>query len=86
MNKVGKIIAIILGIAIIAGGTCGVLIITKNESRSEETLPAPEPEPIVASAKARFLYAGTTFWGRRTNTDARASSLGVKYPFRNLIL
>ncbi len=84
MNKFGKIIAIILGIAIIAGGTCGVLILTKNSTQRQEVLPAPEPEPIVTSAKMRILYAGTTFWGRRTNTDARASELGVKYPFSQL--
>ena len=32
----------------------------------------------------RILYAGTTFWGRNTNVAARASELGVKYPFSKL--
>ncbi len=38
----------------------------------------------ITSAKAKLLFAGTTFWGRRTNQNARASELGVKYPFSQL--
>lgn len=49
-----------------------------NTSHSAELT----PEPI--AARTKLLFAGTTFWGRRTNKKARASELGVKYPFSNL--
>lgn len=41
-----------------------------------------EPKPVGATAK--YLFGGTTFWSRRTNTAARASELGVAYPFSQL--
>jgi poly-gamma-glutamate synthesis protein (capsule biosynthesis protein) len=43
-----------------------------------------EPTPEIVSANTKILFTGTTFWGRRTNKKARASELGVKYPFSNL--
>ncbi len=89
MKSFGKIIGIILGIAVVAGGTCGVLIAINGGFNKEPEPVAepelePEPDPVATEAKMRILYAGTTFWGRRTNTAARASELGVKYPFSKL--
>ncbi|MBR3163911.1 CapA family protein [Candidatus Saccharibacteria bacterium] len=58
-------------------------------SVTEPATPSPTPvepprEPVATRATAKYLFAGTTFWGRRTNTDARASTLGVEYPFSEL--
>ena len=88
MKSFGKILGIILGIAVVAGGTCGILIAVNGGFKAQETvetpIPEPEPDPIATAAKMRILYAGTTFWGRNTNVAARASELGVKYPFSKL--
>ena len=88
MKSVGKIIIIILGIAVVAGATCGVLVAINSGSKQPESTaesePEPEPDPVATAAKMRIMYAGTTFWGRRTNTMARESQLGVKYPFSQL--
>ena len=43
-----------------------------------------EPEPVVVDANTRLLFAGTTFWGRRTDQLARNSELGISYPFSQL--
>ena len=40
-----------------------------------------QPEPIITDSASRILFTGTTFWGRNTNGVARASELGVDYPF-----
>jgi poly-gamma-glutamate synthesis protein (capsule biosynthesis protein) len=37
--------------------------------------------PVIVSAETRILAGGNIFWGRRTNTEARKSPLGVAYPF-----
>lgn len=88
MKSFGKIIGIILGIAVVAGGTCGILIAINGSLKAPEPVetpvPEPEPDPIVTAAKIKIMYAGTTFWGRNTNVAARASELGVKYPFSKL--
>ena len=82
MKSFGKILGIILGIAVVAGGTCGILIAVNGGFKAQETvetpIPEPEPDPIATAANMRILYAGTTFWGRNTNVAARASELGVK--------
>ena len=75
----------IIGIAVV---TCIALIWffgTNNEMINyEEVIKMQPPEPELVSAEGRFLFVGTTFWGRRTNNDARASELGIKYPFSQL--
>jgi len=53
--------------------------VAKVEPESE-----PVPDPVATNAKMKIMLAGTTFWGRRTNQLARASDLGVKYPFSKL--
>ena len=71
----------------IAGGICaGVMYFgSKNEPEAPVAVePEPEPDPVPVSAETRWLFAGTTFWGRDTNTMARASELGIKYPFSQL--
>ena len=85
----GRIIWIIIAVIAIAVVTCIVLVSVfgtdvktiKGEESTEEVVP---PEPEITGAETRLLFAGTTFWGRRTNNDARASELGVKYPFSQL--
>ena len=84
-------IIIMIGLAVTASATCLVLVSIKNQQKQDTTgassvvvEPEPEPEPVVTNAKMKILLAGTTFWGRRTNQLARASELGVKYPFSKL--
>ncbi len=91
MNKslVKKISFVILGVIVVAAGTCGALYLFSNraEPKTDEAIVEEESGPVppkIVGADARYLFAGTTFWGRRTNTDARASELGVKYPFSQL--
>ncbi len=92
MKKVFKILKwgfwIIICIAAVAMITCVILVsvygVSKQEKTGEEIINQAPPEPEVVSAETRLLFAGTTFWGRRTNTDARNSELGVKYPFSQL--
>ena len=87
----GIVALVILGIGV-AGGTCFALIHFNDANKKEETAdvsqpepePEPEPDPIATDAKMKIMLAGTTFWGRRTNQLARASELGVKYPFSKL--
>ena len=55
-----------------------------GEKEVSQIVEAPPPEPIAISARTKILFAGTTFWGRRTDQLARASELGVKYPFSKL--
>ncbi|MDR3202744.1 MAG: CapA family protein [Bifidobacteriaceae bacterium] len=51
--------------------------------------PASTPDPAAGSAiptglTSRSLFFGTTFWGRYTHDQARASELGLAYPFAGL--
>lgn len=55
----------------------------ENRAVSTDTRVAA-PTPEIVSADTKVLFTGTTFWGRRTNKKARASDLGVRYPFSNL--
>ncbi|MDO4220109.1 MAG: CapA family protein [Candidatus Saccharibacteria bacterium] len=85
----GRMIWVIIAIIAVAVVTCVLLVsifgtnikTIKGEENTEQVAP---PEPEITGAEMRVLFAGTTFWGRRTNTDARASELGVKYPFSQL--
>ena len=71
---------------LVAVGTCLVLLklASTTTERIDTSISVPEPEPIVRSANMRALFAGTTFWGRRTNSLARDSELNVAYPFSKL--
>ena len=84
---ISRIVIALLAVLAIGVATCVALVYLKPKI-SEEKKPEPEPEAVVEpkpiSATANYLFAGTTFWGRRTNTMARASDLGVKYPFSQL--
>ena len=62
-----------------------ILVVNLTSQNSAEKKIENKPKPVtISEAKAKWLFAGTTFWGRRTNKDARASELGVKYPFSQL--
>lgn len=79
----------ILAIIAVAVVTCVVLVSvfgtrTQTIRGTENIEDVAPPEPEITGAEMRILLAGTTFWGRRTNTDARNSALGVKYPFSQL--
>ncbi len=85
----GRIVWAIIAVITIAVVTCMILVSAlgtdvKNVVGEESTAEVAPPEPKIIGAETRLLFAGTTFWGRRTNTDARASELGVKYPFSPL--
>ena len=83
------VVWVILGVVAISVATCAALVFINGTDKKSESTPATEPvavtaEPQIVSAKSRILFGGTTFWGRRTNKLARASSLGVAYPFAKL--
>ncbi len=78
-----------LGVALVAAATCVVLISINTNNQTEQSNPANEvpvtpPDPKITQMDAKYLFVGTTFWGRNTNKSARASDLGVKYPFSKL--
>ena len=91
-NKTRIAVFLLIGVAATACATCLILAGIKQQEQSStasnvsssEVKPEPEPEPVATSARMKMLLAGTTFWGRRTNQLARASELGVKYPFSKL--
>lgn len=92
MKNLGSIKTIALiagGILVVAGIVCGICVVvsgsdSRNVTEAPTVVAEPEPDPVAVSAETRLMLVGTTFWGRRTNTDARASALGVKYPFSKL--
>jgi len=64
-----------------------VLMLNRSSSESIVKITAhyeEPPEPKITGGKTEILMTGTTFWGRRTNKLARASELGVEYPFSQL--
>lgn len=74
------------GVLLVAIVTSIVLFGVSNSTRetgSADT-PATQPDPEITKMNAKYLFVGTTFWGRRTNQNARASELGVEYPFSQL--
>lgn len=82
-----RVCVILIAILAIGAATCAALVYLLPKTKEEKVdveLPAEVPEPKPVSATAKYLFAGTTFWSRRTNTMARASELGVKYPFSQL--
>lgn len=91
MKKGAKLWGILGGIIMVTGLSflaCMIFLKPKASEEAEPEVvvvePEPEPEPQIVSANMRILFAGTTFWGRRTNTKVRASELGVAYPFSQL--
>lgn len=79
---------VVLFIVIAAGVATGLLIFnpksTENPVDDEIVVETPPPDPVATGGEMRILLAGNIFWGRRTNTNARASELGVAYPFSGL--
>ena len=90
MSKAPKWISraaiILIAVAAIGAATCAALIFfaPKTEEEKVEAQEEVKVEPKPTAATAKYLFGGTTFWARRTNTAARASELGVKYPFSQL--
>lgn len=88
MKGMGKTIRIVIVLALIAGiATASVFFFffsTSTTVLDGNASDASQPDPAITSFKAKYLFAGTTFWGRRTNQAARKSSLDVKYPFSKL--
>ncbi len=86
IRKNHKTILILGPLAIIT--LCVALVWIKIQTNSEKNFVPKESEkieiPKSVSATSRILFAGTTFWGRRTNTASRNSELGVEYPFEKL--
>ena len=77
----GAIIAALSGVLIgakIIPFYTDVTHITKDENKQEIK------QKNITGVKTKILFTGTTFWGRRTNQNARASELGIKYPFSQL--
>ncbi len=91
-KKLGGILLLVCLGASVAVGTCLLLWQTNQKENGEvstsvakeELKKDPVPDPVATEAKMKIMYAGTTFWGRRTNQLARASKLGVKYPFSKI--
>lgn len=88
MKTLKRIIIATLSVAIAIVAT--LLIATNLNSPSETeqtdviTKKETPPDPKITQFDAKYLFVGTTFWGRNTNKSARASNLGVKYPFSQL--
>ena len=84
MKVFRRIVVAILAVAALTAATCVVISNlnkpTETEQSAVETKETP-PDPKITQFDAKYLFVGTTFWGRNTNKSARASELGVKYPF-----
>lgn len=87
MKVFGRVVVAILAVAVLATTTCIVISNLNKPSETEqsavETKETP-PDPKITQFDAKYLFVGTTFWGRNTNKSSRASNLGVKYPFSQL--
>lgn len=87
MKTLKRIILATLGVAI---ATVATLLIVTNLNKPSETEQSSiaeretPPDPKITQFDAKYLFVGTTFWGRNTNKSARASELGVQYPFSQL--
>lgn len=87
MKKAWRVGLIAGGVVLAAGLVLAACLVFRPHIKNvalNSALTEAEPVPEVVSANAKYLFTGTTFWGRRTNKKARASELGVKYPFSNL--
>ena len=82
-----KTVLKIIGLALVAGVIVFVVAVLWPRYMSDDgniNKSEVHVAPKIVGAKTRVLFAGTTFWGRHTNEMARASDLGVKYPFSKL--
>ena len=82
-----RVLLAVLGVAAIATVTCLVLANntnTQNETDGQVQTEETPPDPKITQFDAKYLFVGTTFWGRNTNKSARDSELGVTYPFSQL--
>lgn len=82
-----RVLLAILGVAAIATVTCLVLASntnTQNETDNQIQTEETPPDPKITQFDAKYLFVGTTFWGRDTNKSSRDSELGVTYPFSQL--
>lgn len=87
MKVAVRIIIAILGIAALTTGACIFIANLQKPTETKEEEPKvveTPPEPKITQFDAKYLFVGTTFWGRNTNKSARASELGVTYPFSQL--
>lgn len=78
---------LILGVIVLLGLSVSLVWVKISSKHLEEHQTPPTEEiklPEPTGATSRLLFAGTTFWGRRTNTASRNSELGVAYPFAKL--
>ena len=78
MKKVLVVLGILFGVGLLA------VLITNGVLKDEKKVEKKKAPVVIKEATSKWLFAGTTFWGRRTNKNARASELGVKYPFSQL--
>lgn len=82
-----RVLLAVLGVAAIATVTCLVLANntnTQNETDGQAQTEETPPDPKITQFDAKYLFVGTTFWGRNTNKSARDSELDVTYPFSQL--
>ena len=85
-KKPSKLLLVLIFITIGLGAFTGLTMFSTMITRASgsNTYDPGTVIPQVVEAKTRLLFEGTVFWGRRTNTMARNSELGVKYPFAQL--
>ena len=67
------------GVLLVAAIICVILFSVTSNTRETGSTGAEDtpPDPKITQMSAKYLFVGTTFWGRRTNQNARASKLGV---------
>lgn len=80
MKKAWRVGLIAGGVVLAAGLVLAACLVFRPHIKNvalNSALTEAEPVPEVVSANAKYLFTGTTFWGRRTNKKARASELGI---------
>lgn len=75
---------IIITLLVVIAAVIAAFLIINNFARTNIAEDSTPATPTPKTASSRIMMAGTTFWGRRTNKLARASQLGVAYPFSQL--
>lgn len=79
------VLGVICGVLGVANVVYGSLVIFNHIKRERREVERPVVvSPRITGAETKLLFMGTTFWGRRINKLARASELGVRYPFSQL--
>jgi poly-gamma-glutamate synthesis protein (capsule biosynthesis protein) len=86
--KIRKVVIWGIGGVVAVGAVFGVFAMSHmNGSESGESVVLEDgfmDDPEIVEVSGRMLMMGNIFWGRRMNTWARASELGVAYPFSGL--